>query len=864
MNQLESALVLTLRESIPWESALEISSAGTLAPIDPTAVIDARKYQRRDRELAFRDLINAAAVAEVSIRVSDVWGYSAPTPRMQGGVTSDLVNNPSQQSFYGTSVSVRHVGHTSVPYDAAQFSDKDLYGRDAVIYETLAQACSIFTAPPVVSIDMAGTIPQTSTWALAQGREIRADINTALPLNRDLFKLPDQNLADRDNQMAGYVATMAQVLKNPFAYATRIYVSVDNVDPREPEIYVFARNYFDADQSYDAGDEVFYLEDWYRALVDTDELPIVDTDWEVIDGPTERVFVAEPALSNRNRIVYNNDAKTLQWVRERTNLVHVPQIVALQVPGVAAGQTLRTLPRVPEPRDAQYWRMKASQIVPDGDAMAHESILDFTASDKVSGGYTQVSSASLTVPSSITFTLPDGLPAGDHRVTVLAKPNPVVEIAGAQNIQGTSGTLGGATFEVNPVAVTSGVEYLVVGGSGVVYAGGTYAPASLLTGLNGTTSYLRLGDSDLRQHVCYWKLSLPEGAWTVQIDYTNISGSTSGFGLRALYAAAGVETVTVIEDTVEQPFVAGNGTIVQSAKVGFDVIDTNEFQFPIYWRTGDGELHIRKLTFENDEITGGHYVMNGTLGSSTSPLDVVGMAYLPDCLAFDFTTGSIAAPSHFSINWSADADLPIQLKQVHIQSLGTYSPTPNAALFQGWRQEMVDRAVRCVQHGFVQSVHAYGTDTPRFKLADGTWDYRSTEALMSFIEVHQPRLREIASVANGNIVRGRQYEITVGPVVYDGHTYSVGQKFYGTASGGATFTGAGAVKQVGAFIKSRPGHVGRPAIVPQGLEFDLEVGVAKIAASGSNCVPVVTACEPWMVDAGIYVVQPEFWMPENT
>src|SRR3546814_3040209 len=71
----------------------------------------------------------------------------------------------------------------TTPVRSAQFADRDLYGRDAIIYETLAQACSIFTDPPIVPIDQAGTIPQTSAWSLAQGLANRSDISPALPLS---------------------------------------------------------------------------------------------------------------------------------------------------------------------------------------------------------------------------------------------------------------------------------------------------------------------------------------------------------------------------------------------------------------------------------------------------------------------------------------------------------------------------------------------------------------------------------------------------------------------------------------------------------------------------------------------------------
>jgi hypothetical protein len=865
MNQLESALILTLRDTIPWESALEIHSTGTLETIDPGAKFDAGRYQKRDRQLAFRDLINAAAVAEVSIRVSDVWNYRAIQPTLQGPVRKDLINAGNDQIFSGTNAGVLHVDYTSVPYDAAQFTDRYLYGRDSIIYEALAQACSIFTEPPITSVDTAGTIPAVSAWSLAEGVAIRADINRALALNRDLFKLPDRNLADRDNQMAGYVAKMCQVLKDPFQFANRIYVQVSTVDPREAEIYTFVRVYWSADTAYTTGDEVFNQIGWYRALVDAPGEPTpTSAQWEAIEGPTERQFVAEPALTRRNRIVYDVAAKTLQWFRETTSLVHVPQIVALSIPGVAVGQTLDTLPEIPQAKDAQFWRGKAAQIVPPGEQITDEIALDFTASDATTGGFTQVPSASLTVPDTIQFQLTGTLQNGNHLVSILVNPSPLVEIAGAQNIQGTSGTLGGATFAVNPAAVIDGIQYLVVGGSGVVYNGGTIAPGFTFTGTSTVPAYLPLGGSDLRQFSCAWRLALPAGPWTARIDYTNLDGNTTGFGVKATYGPSSADPVVVFEDTVALPFNAAfNGSVVRSQQVGFDVIDDSSFLFQTYWTYGNGNFQIRQIAFESTAIETGHYVMQGTLdGDQLSNVDVVGQSYHPDILTFFFTTGSLFNPT-LGLTWMSESQLPIQFKAIQVQTVGTYTPTPSSALFQGWRQEMEERATDAIQDSFRTASITYGTNVPRFRRDDGTWDSYSTEQWMGFIEIYQPRLREIDDITTGNITDGRQYQVAGGPVVYNGTEYHDGQKFYGLPSEGRAFSGA-SLNQVGALVKARPGHLGKPCLVPFGVFYDPDSQETRAQFAGSNCYPVVAACQPWMIDAGIYVYQSDFWMPENT
>lgn len=205
MNQLESALVIALRDTIKWKSAVVTADSGTLTPVAPGLPFDAQIYQERDRQLAYRDLIVGAAVVEVSVQVGDVWNYSALKPSLQGPV-------PFVLPFVGTeagtvSSQVRHVLNTSIPYDAARYADADLYGRDSLVYEILARACAAtFIDPSIPQIDSTGTvIPDTSTWSIGQGESTQVDINTGLPLNRDLFKLPDQDLADRDNQLAGYV-----------------------------------------------------------------------------------------------------------------------------------------------------------------------------------------------------------------------------------------------------------------------------------------------------------------------------------------------------------------------------------------------------------------------------------------------------------------------------------------------------------------------------------------------------------------------------------------------------------------------------------------------------------------------------------
>src|SRR3546814_8836719 len=72
--------------------------------------------------------------------------------------------------------------------------------------------------------------------------------------------------------------------------------------------------------------------------------------------------------------------------------------------------------------------------------------------------------------------------------------------------------------------------------------------------------------------------TLFRSAWKASIEYTNLLGTTTGFGLRALYSAPSEEPVTVIEDTILQPFEGENGDLAVSTPVGRSEEHTSELQ----------------------------------------------------------------------------------------------------------------------------------------------------------------------------------------------------------------------------------------------------------------------------------------------
>lgn len=830
IGRLEAALVVSLRDVVAWESALDdssivtgdggtvISVTGTLHPVQSADVFDPTAYQLRDRQLAFRDLIMAAAVVEVSAYATDVWNSSAPKPILQGPAPIDLqAPVASIVTENGTRSEVRHVGNSSVPFDAADQTDRDLYGRDALIYEVLAQTCAgVFPEPPITS--KAPTISGISAWSLADGQAGKKDVNTALLLDRDLFRDPDRNLAERDNQNAGYVARLAQILKNPFAYANRLYAQATGTSTREPDIYVLS-----------------------------------------FENTVQRIWTADPALSNRNRIVYDIALKTLTWTRERTDEAHTPQLFALSIPGIEAGQTLQTVAMVPEKKDAQYWRQRASAIIPSGVQYTDEFYLPSTANGTFSGGLQQVDCASFTVPGNGTLTLPYALGAGNHRVAILATPSATVELPGHANLGGRTGAGTGADFDVG--VVTVGLEkYLVEGGDGIVYDGSNYYAGQTFSGVDGVTTYAQIdvgNPSTVRQYAMAWSVALPLGSWRMKLEYSNTSGTSTGFGV-----SVRIGNQNVLSDAVTLPFSGANGTLYSSAYGTFDVASTVANPITVFWTYGNGQLHIRKITLENLDVTECRMALSGTINTGESHVDTRGTRNQPEVLLFRIDHQA-ETPVKLILNSggtaSSDDLLPIQLCQVSIQTVGTYSPTPNAVAFQNWRDECVRRAERSIQDSFRAVVKSYGTGLPVFYQSGTAWTDTNTESWVGLIETQEPRLREIDGVASGAIADGRMYEVVTGPVTYDGTAYATTATFDGTATA-TTFTG-GTVRQVGALVKSEPGHIGKPCLIPNGVQFSDSGALA--VYNGSNAYPVFAACQPWMIRAGMYTVQSDFWMPDQ-
>jgi hypothetical protein len=313
---LQSARILPLTDLITWKYARVPGS--NLTVVNLTAAVETTSYAGRDFELQYRDLIVAGALAEVSLKVGDVWGMGVD--RMILPVvpidTLDAASQdmPASLSFPGP---VNHVVPSDTPQAAIE-ADKDLYGRDVILWETLARAASVLEDPPIESIN--GGLVLSEAWSLGEGDDVPDTVNAAVPLSVDLFKKPDRGLADRDNQLSAAIARAYEALADIYGRATRLLVKVDDSElNRDPDQYILYS-----------------------------------------DSSTERVWITTPGLSERSRVIFNKVTRQVTWISNYyTEQGSAPAALSTSFGAV---NDFSVKARVPTRFDCEYYRQKSSQF----------------------------------------------------------------------------------------------------------------------------------------------------------------------------------------------------------------------------------------------------------------------------------------------------------------------------------------------------------------------------------------------------------------------------------------------------------------------------------------------------------------------
>ena len=765
-------------------------------------------------------------------------------------------------------------------------TDVNLYNRDLMLYETLARAAAIFpTGQTINRIDPGSNyIGSTSVWATAQGTNIPKVINAAEPMNQAAFRDPDVYLAERDNQVAAYIARVAKALQNPFDYATRIYVQINAPGgsySQESETYVLTNNIFIVGNTYTAGEQVFYQGVWYTALATTTDTP-PSSNWSTLSAPTLRQFLADPSLSSRNRIIYDTAAKTLQWFRETLDLVHIPQIVGFYVPGIFPGQTIQTVADIPEKKDARFYLQKAARVQYTNGTWASQQVFDPTGNRDPSSTYVVGAISTLWQNTKhVTLTMPDAFTlnvrnllctSGTYALGCLVRPCPQIAVGGGDNQQGS--------LDIS----------------------------------DGGTTYSAIGD------VRNWELALPAGGWQLFIEFSNVSATpSSAFGIKAAQEATSILANTLpIDYTDENGNPLPQGTVISSPAI--DVQSTGQtYNFSIQWTFGAGQLHITQLRFvQTTAPDTSHYIMQaqwigatGTNSNSVSSLDVLGQANMPDVMPFYFyLSGTDTAPQirmswlpksasqwqaiaynpgdqvlYNLVYWQATAittsldvpgqsslweqlgvepQIPLLFEQMELTKFVQASLTPDLTGFQGFRQDMLERSLRATQDAYRQALSQTGTNFPDFRDVNDSWTLASTGSWMAFIEVYDPRLRQVFNVSGSNIAQDKQYEVIAQPGgagTYNGQVYANGEKFFGVAGNGTVaFTGTVFVNQVGAYRLSSPADIGKTGLIPAGIEYMRTAGTGTVHGwyPSYASYPTYQTIQPWMIEQGFYVTDDSF------
>lgn len=786
---LDSALSLPLVSRISWGNALP--PLLTLTPVDPSAAFDSLLYARRDRELAYRDLVIGAAAMQVSLQVSTTWGFAADRIAIPAIVTNVL--DHSGTDIGATDTTVTYVGPTSRPYDA-YFTDKDLYGRDVVLYETLARYASTLVPPPIAQIEPSLVIGPV--WAIAEGTPTTNEVTPSLQLNTGFFKDPDTNLADRDNILAPHIVTLGNTVNAPWPDATRFSLEVQGPDSKEAENYVLE-----------------------------------------LDSGTQRIWLADPHLPGRFRLILDKQLQTFQWIGSNTSQFHVPQPVAFSFPGPLLGQTIVLARDIPGRKDSQFHRQKSAQVTLPG-TLESSVLLTTITSEGSTGGVSQFRDSSLTVPGTV-----DNIPffgmtgTGEFQVSVLFEPTPDVNIPGSQTIISDPGS----TF------------------------------------LDGGVSFPPAGGSET------WQLPLPAGAWQLEITYTDVSGTPPvNFPVSITWDGGLI---------YNSPLVFGQPTnTLVTFTVGL-VADGTPQALKITWTPGAGRLHVRKLKFSSAATTPVSYDLSATLdGATGAPIArIAALRKRPDVISFNFSIASTQTDPFLHFSWNDDPDptnVPILIKQVQLQRVGPTTPTPNVTGFEYWKMENVQRAEGPVSENYAAYI-AGVTTPPEFRQSDAThrwvWDSTSSEAFVSAIESRESRIRQAFRLSRpGDIGRpalvpdGLQW-MTDGLVKANYGSVSTPTSTTATyvqpiVSNSVTVAVVSSARLViGTVLTVIGAGMYEVTAVPDALHVTLTLrAFGQVASSGNTIasgsaiiqnagVPRIRALLPWMITIGIYAAQEDFW-----
>lgn len=701
-----------------------LSSPGTivdqLTGINPTDLFDATLYAERDRQLAGRDLAVSAAVVAVNSQLLTVWGAAADSPVLPQPVWPELPNStadyPVDLSPAGT---IDHVKPSSRPIDAT-VADADLYVRDMVLYEALARGSSVLADSPIVRLDPYGTILGTIPveWSLGEPQTSRTTINVHDRLDVDCFKNPDGFLAFRDNTVGVFVSSVLSWLKNPFESAERLNLSITGF---ESDVYVH-----DSSQ---------------------------DTD-------STRVFIAEPQLEGRLKLVYDKNLQTVRWYPLASSEIHIPQPQPFISGGASVsgppGRTITFIPDKPPTQSVGYWHSKALQV----NLIPKKLLSVLTLSGAEASGTDLdglVSGVSLQAHSSAIFDTIGTLPSGTLTVGLTVIPRIYQEFLGCQ---------------VNDLTPNED-------GYGLFSSSG-----GLATILN---------------------LRLPPDNYQLVVEYTNVDGPAPREFPISISFGSDVVTTSPWRFSVDGSENGDIATAVYNVRS-----DDLEKDLLIQWAPLDNlsTLAIRSVKFTTTTSQSPYIgltakLKDGAVILSESRFEMSARLSRPDVATFDFPVASTITNPGIQVDVESDGLVSLVIDQVQVAKETDLEITPNAKGFESWPDRMLSKAAEILLSQYRQasfSVDRREQDTDDVHI----WTRKSMSEWLS-------DLRSI----DGRFDEG--------------------------------------------FQLAGPCDIGKPALIPLGLTFDVVNERITASLPPAECVPTVQALQAWMLIARPVVAKPGFW-----
>ena len=412
---LESAYILPLVPRLDWANA--VSPPNTLNSVNFSLPLDVGQYGLRDLQLAYRDLVVGAALAQVAMKCTDVWDFSAPKPILPYPASSVLANNAVD---YPATTPVAYPGRVdqvdnqSLPINASN-TDSQLYARDVLIYQALQQAATALVENPI-PITLAPGLVYSDLWALAYGLNQSASIGYNLPLSPALFSAPDKYLAWRDNTLAAYVAATVNNLGNIYAVAARLLVQVSGVSAAEPEVYVL-----------------------------------------VSDDGRHRTWAAQPLVLGKLQLVYDRVAQTLSWADVAMASVGGPAPVATSFIS-AFNNTVTVVNDLQGYLDADFYRQKSARLNvrpwKDQTLFSTAQPENYWLQDLTQPVIYQPDSVLISTAGTASFAVPQKVPASCTRVGLILEPSQEIDVLGYTAVGALSSSVNGTSLICAPAVAS--------------------------------------------------------------------------------------------------------------------------------------------------------------------------------------------------------------------------------------------------------------------------------------------------------------------------------------------------------------------------------------------------------------------------